>query len=58
MQLVARLAGGGGDLLIAELLPSIAQSVVLTVSICADVAFNYHMDILKVTYLTYILTIE
>ena len=56
MQLVARLAGGGGDLLIAELLPSIAHSVVLTV--CADVAFNYYMDILKVTYLTYILTIE
>ena len=54
MQGVARLAGGGGDLLIAELLPSIAHSVVLTVSICADVAFNYYIDILKVTYLSYI----
>ena len=58
MQGVARLAAGGGDLLIAELLPSIAHSVVLTVSAQMWLLY-YYMDILKVTYLiSYILTTE
>ena len=57
MQGVARLAGGGGDLLIAELLPSIAHSVVLTASAQMWLLY-YYMDILKVTYLICILTTE
>ena len=57
MQGVARLAGGGGDLLIAELLPSIAHSVVLTASAQMWLLY-YYIDILKATYLICILTIE
>ena len=41
VQRVTRPPGGGGDLLIAELLPSIAHCVVLTVSICADAWLLY-----------------
>ena len=52
VQRVTRPPGGGGDLLIAELLPSIAHSVVLNVPICADVAF------IHIIYVHYILPIE